>query len=102
MSALRAAIRQPAGGGEQQPSELAQAHIHRLACLLKLFKMLLKASLSAGSSEHLASMQSMLVNKVDLKPNRSVSLLQSLVHMFIGECHSMQLWPDRLHHRHAC
>ena len=60
-----------------------------LACLLKLFKMLLKASLSAGSSEHLASMQAMLINKVELMPSRSASLLWSLVSTLTGECDRM-------------
>ena len=88
MSALRAAISQPAGAGKQQPSGVAEFHDHSLACLLKLFKMLLKASLSAGSSEHLASMQAMLINKAEVKPNRSASLLWSLVNMLTGECSS--------------
>ena len=67
---------------------MAECHSHSLACLLKLFKMLLKASLSAGSNKHLASMQAMLIDKAEVKPNRSASLLRSLVNMLTGECSS--------------
>eukprot|EP00891_Asterochloris_glomerata_P008575 jgi/Astpho2/8575/fgenesh1_pg.00126_%23_5_t len=70
--------------GEQQPLGLARVHIHSLACLLKLFKMLLKASLSAGRSDHLASLQAMLTSKVEIAPKRSASLLWSLVNMLTG------------------
>lgn len=102
VSALRAVISQSAGAGEQQPLGLARVHIHSLACLLKLFKMLLKASLSAGRSDHLASLQAMLTSKVEIAPKRSASLLWSLVNMLTGDCKRMQLCLDRLRHPQAC
>lgn len=69
--ALKTVISQLAGARVQHPSEPAWFHVHSLACLLKLSKVLLKASLSAGGSKRLTSMQATLITPDQLKPKFS-------------------------------